>query len=263
MKRLLIMGNSHTAAIRAGWESIQEKPSSIEVDFLAAKPTILQHFSFDGSGRFGLIDRDDIPAGRLVASEAFSGSLVRTISDYTHVIVVGQNFANIPVLNLIAEHNVDGIREMPSRSQRLSRAAFEEFSVALSMEQFPGYLVDGFRQLKIGLSRKPRRNDDLSSVDEKAESYVWRLAADPAGVNEALKLHEAGLARRCAERKVRLFSQPEETWGEFGLTQQKFGRGIGSILMRDRTIPDDTVHMNAEFGALCMGRYLDWVLEDG
>lgn len=258
MKRLLITGTSHVAAIRVAWDSLAAKPGAPAVDYLAANLAEFRHFEMNDAGVFGLHDESLAPESQRELARSFSGSLTRRVADFSHVVLVGCTLNNHSLLRLLAGCRIDGLRETGADVPRLSQAAYTAFSLSIAWKQYPAAILAGMTpRAKVALMSAPRFSEAFPT-DPAADAQIKTLAAQPQGIREALDLTDAAFAKGCAKAGVTYLAPPPESLTASGFSKYDYARN--SVHIRTSKAPDH-VHMNGDYGALCVRQILDWMAD--
>ncbi len=259
MRRLLITGTSHVAALKAGWETMTDRPAGLEVEFLAANSTEFPYFTLNADRVFGLHHENTRSPQQVALARAVSGKLLQRISDFSHVLICGLNFGQFPLLRLLGSYRVDGLREPEVPWPHLSDSAYRAFCLALALapQEFPHALLPDFVKLcKVGVSPSPRRNEAILT-DPSANPWFQTIAQFPHGMAEAMALADAEIAQACAARGATHFAPPAACLTDQGFTKAEFSRGYVRI---SGTNPVDHSHVNAAYGAIRLCAILDWAL---
>ena len=256
VKRLLIAGTSHVAALRVAWDNLAEKPAGLTVDYLAANAAEFRHFTINDTGVFGLHDESLAPENQRELARGFSGTLLRDIAQFTHVVMVGCTLNNIGLLRLLSACRVDDIRETATDLPRLSQAAFTAFSLSIAWNQYPAAILAGMTPLaKVALMSAPRFSEAILT-DPKVEAQFQTIAAHPDGTRDALDLTDTAFAAGCANQGVTYIAPPAESLTPTGFSKFEYARN--SVHIRVGKAPDHS-HMDGEYGALCVRQILDWL----
>jgi hypothetical protein len=249
----LITGNSHGGALRLAWTAMTDRPDGLEVDFLNIAAKYFALFTTSPDGRFGLLDETLAPENALPDERRINGALSVDLRLYTHVLIAGCHLGSTAILRMLATHRVDLIREQPAGLPRLSQAAFTAFTRDIALKRLPMARIAGLAPwCKVGLSMAPRMSERALS-DPGAEPFLKALHADPTGLRAALALTDTALDREITAQGARLFPVPSESLAASGLT-----KAVYSITTTQGDY--DHEHMNAVYGAMCLGPILEWVL---
>ncbi len=256
MRRLLITGTSHVAAIRLAWDALPDAPQGLKVDYLAANAAEFRSFAMNDAGVFGLHDESLAPESQRELARGFSGTLTRQIADFTHVALVGCTLNNYGLLRLLAGCRVDGIRETGADLPRLSQAAYTAFSRHIAWAQYPAAILAGMTsRARVALMSAPRFSEAILT-DPASDAQFKILAAQPYGIRQALDLTDAAFAAGCAAQGVTYLAPPPDSLTETGFS--RFGHARNSVHIRAGKPPDHS-HMNGDYGALCVRQILDWL----
>lgn len=259
MKRLLIIGNSHVGALKAGWDAMAHRPASVAVDFLVTVDAYLNVFDVAPDGRFGILDRNSLPPAHVRQAEAVNETTLRDLSDYSHVLLGGCFLGYQARLEMTANHRIDGIRDTTVPRPRLSAAAYTAFSLSLGLADLPKDWISGIKPwCKLAIGARPPLSEAILRV-ESENGAARTLAADTNGVRAALALTDAALEKVFSAQGLRYFKAPEGCIMPSGFTDERYS--LGGIRFRPMTEPSDMRHMNAAYGAICLAPILDWVLE--
>ncbi len=257
MRRLLVTGTSHVASLKAGWDTITDRPDGLEVDFLAANSTEYAAFSMNSEGIFGLHDGSVVPPKQAELARVFSGTLFRRIADFSHVVIAGHNFGASAILRMLSAHRVDQIRETDHTLPRLSQSAYRAFSLSFAMQQCPEQLISAFGQhSKVGVAPSPRLSETILT-DPDAKPWFHQIAAHPIGIREAMHLADRTIADACAVRGATHFAPPDSCLAPSGFSRAEYSRGFVRFSGGKKL---DHTHMNADYGAIRMRAFLDWAL---
>ncbi len=251
----MITGNSHAGAMRVAWNAMPERPAGVEVDFLNITAEYFAQFHTTPDGRYGLVDESLVPSALVPMLHQINGAIVRNLPDYSHVLIAGCLRTN-DILRLLAAHRVDDIREAPLNRPRLSQAAYLAFSLAIAMNHMPVERIAALSPwCKVALSLAPRPSHG-ALVARVRDPFYKALGEDTTGIRAALALTETALDRRITAEGATLFPMPEASLAASGLTLESYSQA--PILIPSGATPQNG-HMNADYGALCLGPILDWV----
>jgi hypothetical protein len=255
VSRVVIIGNSHAAAFKDGWEALRDRRPGVDVAFFALVGHKFDQLEPDAG--YVLRLRQDARETRpalLTALEQINGRTEIDLSEADHVLWVGREQPLAVVADVLGRFDVDGLREAGAGRQ-MSRAAFEAICDALADTALPGPEWRGWRHPRLTLL--PRHAPAETWLDENgASSRPWGpLAKNPDGVAEALDVWYARLAARLEAVGISMLRQPVDTLAPCGLTLAALGRG--SRRLRGPAHPAaDVIHMNADFGARCLDAFL-------
>lgn len=257
--RVLITGSSHVAAVKQGWElTCEEGTPPVSVDFLAAPGPIFKEFERRPNGRFGLFKSP----GELGLSERVhrvirdvNGRPFRKPSEFTHSVVVGYRSGVEDMLRMIGEAGVDGIRPTPKGGVTLSQPAFEAFSRDFARRSLPIALRDMLGETVFAVCSLPLRAE---TAERKGAIEITKRRAAPEGCRELIGRYFEIAAEIFAENGVTLLPQPLDTLTPFGTTDLRYNRG--SEHLDDAKDYDDPVHMNGDYGKICISQITNWAM---
>lgn len=264
MKRVLLTGSSHAAAIYSGWQMIQTEYDDCELEVLAFPVYAVKHAERKADGSYGLFVTDALKDQ--VRDELISayGSLTRNLNDFSYVIVAGQQLGQLQALSLLASCGIHGLRPTPSeRSPLLSLPAWRAFCRnSVKKAQPPSMFSElaGPKTIVLGI---PLRSEAIAdSTDINYREIALGLKNNPEGVRDAMGIFFDTARAVYAESGIELVTQPMETLCDFGFTKSEYNRAsvnIRSTLVKGEAhMPaDDYAHMNAQYGALVLRQVLD------
>lgn len=248
MMRVCIVGSSHAAALKAGWERIGPAHPGVSIEFFAT-----------GAERI-----DDLVAadGRLVTDNPalqrtfarITGGRTEIAGDYDCYAVCG---AKLTIYRAMAIARRSGVGRRTGRKTDsmppVSDAALRAAIVAALRETSAGELMRLVRQITrapIALIASPMPRDT------DAPNRPNRIKNAQAGSRIAALFHEAAAAM-AAEQNAVYLAQPDATLASPITTKPEYA--LGGIHLSETERPDDDAHMNADFGAVVMRELMMWV----
>lgn len=226
--RIALVGNSHAAMMKGGWDMIAGAFPEIGMTFFASPKGSLDGLVVDG-GR--LVARDEALAQRLALTSG--GRVGIDPVDFDIFVLVGLD---------LAVRRID-----PRLSGALRKVTAERALDCLSMKIA--------RQLRALCDKPilclptPRRAADGGQTDRDTEATVARYRAGTEALTAVLPV-----------QRIRVLGQPVETLVSSGQTAMHWSRGARKMPRGDGTQDafgdDDTRHMNADFGALWLRQVL-------
>ncbi|WP_428928178.1 hypothetical protein [Marinibacterium sp. SX1] len=244
MSRAVMIGSSHTAALRMAWDAMTPEDRPFDLDFLVAPAGIFAELSMQDGHVFGLHDPDLLPTKARVSLERLNGSLTVDVASYDWVILVGHAFTDMGLLSLLEHADVDGLRAVGA-DQIVSRPAFDALLTASIARALPDPCWHNRTDTRVCVVQRPRQSEAALEASRKLAA----LNRDSTGLGEALDYCTAAATRALEPLGLALIDQPAETIGARGLTRAEFSRG--SIKLNERTHDDDdNAHMNPDYGAL-------------
>ncbi|QEW21792.1 hypothetical protein LA6_004004 [Marinibacterium anthonyi] len=250
MTRIAMIGSSHTAALRMAWDALRASDKPAEVSFFVAPGGIYNTLTMEDDHKFGLHGDDPAQAEARAMVEKLNGTLTINVSTHDHVVLVGQPFNSIDLLELLSQADVDGIRDTGA-DHLVSRPAFEALVGARVADMLPASWWRNRTDTQVTVVTRPRPSEGTLGNRRLAG-----LQRDPAGLGAALDWCSARARAEMEPMGIGLVDQPAITFADNGLTRAEFSRG--SARLNDRAHgDDDKAHMNADFGALQWREILD------
>lgn len=236
--KLCIIGNSHLACIKNGWDKIAGGHSDVEPVFFGAPGDQIRRLGVKPSKRRnrGLL----VPHTKVLRKSMAhtSGGLNQIkIQDYDAILLFGL-FLTLPLVHMKLSAAV--------RAQTVRDSVHETTSFVT---------ISKIRELS---ARIPVFvGHDPLQARQLTENPTPPLDADLFSYDEAFVAMEAELA----ETDVTLLAQPAETIGEGLVTQEAWSKGssrldIGTEHSEGAHTALDIRHMNAEYGALFLETHL-------
>jgi hypothetical protein len=238
MKRLCVIGDSHTMALKAGWDGIAHAHRDLDIVFFAA-----------GGRRLSELDVADgalVPANGLLAKalRLTSGDQDRIGGGYDGYILCGLALSLTNLLPIIkcfrseAQHRDDRMA--------LSDACYRASFVGTCRASLMAQTLAKLRRITAAPAAMMTQPLPAMRPWKKGSPAFGEAAIVAQFMNAAL----SEMARGFGARHVR---QPDETLGESPLTTaQVFFQD--SVQMFDK--PDDQLHANARYGAIMLEQAL-------
>jgi hypothetical protein len=247
MTRILVIGTSHTGAIKFGFETLDPAPDNIDVDYIAAHRKKLLQLGFDGVSRFGALEGTQPDEDTLHILKERYGDVVIDIAAYDVVLMIGLDTDPTFIRTLLRSTDVDGLREMGLK-RRMSRPAFEAIFEDFCQRSVPEPAWHHWSGGRLILIETPRRNETVLVSDDEVE--------DATGYRETLDRVSERVAALCADKGITFLRQPPETIAENGLTKAEYGRGSRRMRSGELHAVDDKAHTNGDYGQLVWGQVL-------
>jgi len=263
MTKLKIVGNSHVAAFKAALDGMAEQLVGTEVSYFAwsegpgwSSPLRL------GGGKCLAFGTPSRPASSKIEQFLLrvNGATKTNLADQDVVVLVGHYGARGALPYLLADHDIDGLREVGA-PRRMSAAAFDRFIDALAEATLPPSEWWHWDGTTVYVLPAPLVAETCRETQE-ARFAVWRkLDRAPEGFSEALQIFNARITARCVEKGLIYVPQPEATITSDGLlTRAEFKTGAVMVGSGRAYAETDHFHMNAEYAVLCLAPVLDGLL---
>lgn len=246
--RLCVLGNSHIAALKTGWEKAARALDSVEVAFAGCIK--------DGMSSFDLVD------GRLGPRDPKAAAFFRDISDtggfvdpaeFDAFLLAGMTLSAEPLIQNYAAFATPSTHNRDTAAHLVSDACMADAFWSV-LERTP--MVHVARTVRRATDKpiftawQAFLSEDLKKIDWRRERYEPVLAnKDQPFVLDMM----AEMDRRLVGEGFRPLHQPPETVADGIMTKARFSRG--SVLFRKELVHEhrenDVFHMNADFGAAC------------
>lgn len=247
---ILILGNSHSAALKSAWKSIGKNFPGVELDFFSASADVLASARLAGN-RYGYLgEAADASTGWRKVHELF-GAFNADLSEVDAIIFASLNIAESENIKLINRFSIDGIAEVPGRA-RLSKAAYFAFCDAVIEQQIRASQIAKFDRHPVFFIPQPRRAESV--ISSKGESdRPWATFVDgPIKGGRLLDLFYDRAEKIISAHGHALISPPLGVHGETGLVLEEF--------RQSRKVSEsghqDHLHMNGHYGARALVKAL-------
>lgn len=262
--RLALVGNSHLAALRQGWDDLGAEFPGCQVDFFGAPGHVWRRMRLEAGKVLSLPDDAGIaPALRDSLLRGFGAPSI-DLGSYDAVVRVGDSIGEQEHAGLLAAFVIDGVPVTEGRAglPRLSAAAYAECCAALAQTALPGRGWRGWAKPRLYLVAMPRPVETCAArAGEKMRHWV-DLAAMSADTGPALAAYLPRVEALLAGAGLTLISPPPGLQGPSGLTRAAFARGSLNLIARKRLPEDEPRHMNAAYGAAMLRVLLDRLRAD-
>lgn len=287
---VLVLGNSHVAALRRGWTQVALDFPGWSLEFFAANSNLFNKMTLDeervfgahGANRlsvrqhgwlsrvFGLrvtnrlerwlrpgkdMDVVGYTAHQLkFLDQVFRRHLV-DLKAFDHVILVGRNANEVDFLRQFEVYSIDGICERDDRP-RLSKAAFSRFSYEIALKRLPDAMWHNWDHPRLAFLPAPVPRADCPGDDPRYD--VWaRYGANPATGLPFINAYRAHVATLYRDYGITLLSPPDAVYDDSGLTRVEFGDDSMRLHPRAGVYEQsDFHHMNAEYGKVVLRHIL-------
>ncbi|MSU88378.1 hypothetical protein GE300_01950 [Rhodobacteraceae bacterium 2CG4] len=252
MRRTHVIGTSHVGAIREGWQTVADRFPDEEMEFFAATRPLFERLHLDDRHRLYLPDAvaARVPQVRNTLMK-INGTLSADLHNSDTVLWAGFRWPMQEIGRILADQDIDDIR-VAGADRRMSRRAF----AAVCRDLAAGFLPDaqwrGWRKPALTVLLMPFRSESALSAPKME---VWNaLTARDDGVDTAFEAFFDQMAEVFADHGIAVLRPPAEARRPFGMTRAEYG--VGSRGLRGPEHSDeDYVHMNADYGALCLQHY--------
>ena len=220
MTCVAIVGTSHVAALKQGWAQAAPRWPGVSARFFGVLGRQFARLRLDRDLRLGAGDRPK-----------FAGSIAR-INGTDHIELGGAD------------------------PRRMTLPAFRAIAAALAEESVPAKAWRGWSGPRLFVALTPMPTPERLADQKNRIDPAGRIAADPAGVRAAVEIFDDAFEAALAPHGVSLLRQPAETLGPDGFTLPSFSRGSRRIANDAPHEDGDHLHMNGDYGALCLDAFL-------
>jgi hypothetical protein len=246
--RLLLLGNSHLAAVKLGWDARRSEESDVQVSFFGAPAKWTQHADLTE----GTISTANAPLAKKFVR--VSGKQSVHLHDFDAVALVGMYFGFADVLRLLRQVHLFTTPPLRPKSQLVSKACLEQMFVDFlsqsSAIDLATRIRPGFHKplLLVPTPLPAERFLDAPPL-VGATSRTFRQS-----MGELFEIYERAASQTTAKVPLTVVQQPSPTIASTGLTKDRFSQDSVRLLGEGHKHPDeDYVHMNTEFGIEMLG----------
>jgi hypothetical protein len=255
MTSVLIIGNSHSAALRKAWDSLADRFPDVDLRFFVVGGRPFAAFDLDDQGVFRCIDPAAVSREELARISAQNDCVSADCNAFDHVLVIGRSYGEATVAQICHQWDIDGLPGA-GKDQRLSKPAFRAFCEDLAGQRLPDRRWSALKS-SVTFAGAPYPGASLKQARRiLGAARPWKgLTDQPEGYAEAAAAYDALFASKLGSRNIRFAPQPPETLTPLGFTRSEFVREPLEKHMRDGETADDYRHMNEAFGAVRLDAY--------
>ena len=241
--KILVVGNSHSAALRNGWKGVAKNFPELELDFFSASADVLASARIKG-GRYGYHgDAASAPFGWKKVKERF-GDFSVDLTKVSAVIFGGFNIGEVINIRLLNRFSVDGLTNIPGRP-RMSKEAYFTFCDAIIENAISQSPFMKWTDRPVYLVPQPRRSESVAnSTTVQDQPWAEFINGPPIG-REPLNLFYEKAEKLISKSGHALICPPDSIYGDSGLILERFRQ-------TQKIFPDgqqDHTHMNGHYGA--------------
>ena len=264
MCKILIVGNSHVAAVRSAWQKLQPEFRGIDISFFAAPLNIFSSFTLSENRQFGVLDVSGCPSRTVNIIKLNSGGyLSRNFNDFDHVVIVGGRWGMPEILKIYSAYLGENGYEPHTNRQSRIETVFLELCRDLVQRYFPQTALFECGHPNMHIIPAPRRSERLLPTESNIEQFGQQRYASGKylnlcnhnGLKELINLQSALFVQSVEALGMSCHPQLPETIGEFGLTKARFS-DAPERLQTNLRVEIDNIHMNSEYGALFLRDFL-------
>lgn len=262
--KIQIVGTSHVAALRKGWEAISIRFPQVELGFFAANSTLFHLLELDSNLSFGIHDESKyLPRYAKFLRDGF-GRIAVNLKESDAVVLVGKTTYEAEFLKNLGHYSVDGIRNLGS-APILSREAFNAFASAIYEKRRLAPEWRHWDSPKLFLTPPPAPSTKCPASNPRYAS--WAHFENQSMDNlSLLNAYREIVREKMLLDGVFALSPPSILVSPTGLTPSKYCAGaqklpVGKGLKAANYEESDFHHMNAEYGSLALEKILNEVLK--
>jgi hypothetical protein len=251
MTRIAVIGNSHVAALKMGWDIIEQDYPHLDIVFFASVGKATQDRELKGKV-FGFLGPKPSPHEII-----FGNHTERSINlaEFDHVLRAYEPRKESLLSGVLEDTVVDGWPK-DGREHHMSLSAFEALVEHTAKHQLSSPSWRNWSTPKLTSCPAPYPDERCVNHERPARIARWRVLAKRP--DELLWLREMYVEKHrawAAKHNIDLLMQPEETIAENGLTKTFYSEGSFSMDANEMETKEEHVHMNAEFGKLMLENY--------
>ncbi len=264
MCNILIVGNSHVAAVRSAWRELQSEFRDISISFFAAPLNIFSNLTLSANREFGILDVSGYSSRAAnIVKQNSEGYLSRNFNDFDHVVIFGVRWGFPDILKIYSAYlGKNGYEPQKNLQSRIERI-FLELCRDLVQRYIPQTALFECGHPNMHVVPAPRRSERLLPTPSNVEQYGQRRYAsgkylnlcNQRGLKGLIDLQSALFVKAVEALGMRCHPQLTETIGEFGLTKARFSNRPERLLT-NLYVEIDNMHMNSEYGALFLRDFL-------
>lgn len=249
--RIGVIGNSHLAAFKLGWEVVKSDYPSIELTFFGSPATSMRLLTVEN----GAIR----PKNEMVAENLrwTSGGLDYISSAFDAYICVGMGFSFVHLVTLLRAHRLSCDYDPENEDQQLISEGFLQRAMEGTLWKSDAAQV--IQQVK-QISKEPiyYAPNPFGSA-EVLQSPEYDYFALEKTRNRAFDFYRKSLQEMPPKWGVTVFPQPEETVVERMFTKPEYSKGSIKLKrgMKSAHKGDDFFHMNSDFGVVSLREILN------
>ena len=251
MTKIAIVGNSHVAALKMGWDLIEKDYPHLDIVFFASVGKAAQDRELKGKV-FGFLNPKPAP-NEIVFGNHSERSI--NLAEYDHVLRVAEPKKESLLSVVLVDTVVDGWPK-DGREHHMSQSAFEALVEHTAKQQLVSPDWRNWSSPKVTSCPAPYPDERCMNHEHPARIARWRvLALRP---DELLWLREMYFEKHRAwaeKHNIGLLVQPKETIAENGLTKKSYSEGSFRMDADKMETSEEHIHMNAEFGKLMLEKY--------
>jgi hypothetical protein len=243
MRRLLLIGNSHLAAFKLGWDQIADQHGDLECHFFGAPADWIERAVFEN----GLI-KVTVPGLAEKVARVSDGRASVAVAEYDAITFIGMRFGLPPYMSELSRLTTYDLGSLKPKFQVVSKACLRQL--------FHDILVESpaFRWASLVAKTFPKPifmiPQPLSSESRlKDDPAIRRHPNYRAQITALYGVYQSATRALAESKGFTLIEQPASTIGSPGFTRSELSRG--SVRLLDSSVAHRDAefnHMNATYG---------------
>lgn len=260
MIKVMVIGTSHVAALRLGWESISKDFSEYDVSFFGVGGSCGREIELDDQLRYGLLGKTKFTDSWLSIENSF-GTKVVNLSLFDAVIYAGFNSNDELNAALANRFSIDGVAPCDGLP-RLSLDAYCAFCDSFAIKALAESVFRVWKPQNLFLIPRPLPSetivDSLRPNDQLWAEFLNRESRAP----HLFPTYYERVSSVLAASGVFLSPPPEQVLAAHGLTKSEYCRD--RLKLVDAENPEiDHRHMNDQYGAIVLSQVLSAIGRTG
>ena len=249
MTKLLMIGNSHVAALRLGWPLAAAELPGLVPDLFGAHARNIVNLEDAGGGELRMSGN---PFWHFEAGQEPDRATSIWPANYDAVAIVGCDFGPLNVFRTYRRYHFNGLTGR--RKQALTRELFRR-AVRISMDESAAvFLVNLIRTVcdkPILLLPTPMPAENGYADTEKTSMEPWQAAVEAKDDAPLLAIYDE-LCQRMRRQGITVIAQPALTLATPMSTLQEYSDDSVRLRADEQMLhpENDYFHMNARYGAL-------------
>lgn len=235
MKRICVLGDSHAAALKKGWDRIAPERPDCVLTFFPAPAHLVGDLVVSGNA----LVANGGKLGSLFATA--SGGLDRIAADYDHYLVCGYG---------LTVATVRGAYLSALQPDRAPRARFLDETMA-------ALRGTAMMEVMTRLRAVTARPVTMLAAPLAARETFWDNLERRGHALAFVETFFGACRRLAADFDAAFLPQPKRTLHPRGMTRPRYARNAAKLSGTD----DDGHHMNAEYGAIVLAAALDAIAQ--
>lgn len=245
--RVCILGSSHIAAWKLGWERIRNHHAGLSLTFFGSRGLTLQELKVAGDR----LSSDSAMVTRFMAMT--SGGKTEIVgAEYDAFVVIALGFRSREALRIYRECRAESHKGVAGRLALVSDACFDAALLGLMRKTVAFNVVSKVREITdrpILLAPQPAMSDEILSGQSR---WIALQEAIEVGDDRLLAESFGRISRAVENPQLKVLDQPAETMSSPMLTAAKFQVGAPHMDEIQEAREDDLMHMNGEYGVIAV-----------